>query len=574
MNLVFYQVDVVNLTDVARVLKENGAPFLTAKDPDGKNYIAVEASETAKNIIGTISPPLVEIEAVDFNLKTGEVSRTPSEETVEVEVVETDVEPAVAPQPIVDVKEQLPLILAETEPDETVPNSKRTELLYVAGKAFDDKLATFNNLTTEEMVGLLPEDRQLELQREVFKYFKLLSNMHLRRGDLLESLVDDLEKRDDLGNYGLTQATADVEELLANNYADYQGLSELSDKFEGWVVEAVDAGMPYVDDEEEVASDDNDGKTDDIDAQFAAFYGKIVPDQGNSPEPVGQEVETDEPDKNKEETMARETYTDENGVTMSRIVTEKKKSKKAKEELPEEPPVTEEKPLEDEDNVEEVQVEETEEDEDEIRQLEKQLEQLKKQKKAEKAKAKTKKTKAKKSKKGKSKRKALVIGLVSSVVLLTAVSGAVVLNAVSRANEAETAQSVPADQSTDQASSSSSSRTEQSTSAPSSSSQDKVTASSSSQKATSETKPTAEIVEEDYLLTEEEHKDYLKRLDAIGSGIYLNDDGTLGGELKFSNGETKRIAEFNRNGELVMEDGTKYELATVQGFLKRVENGR
>ena len=61
-----------------------------------------------------------------------------------------------------------------------------------------------------------------------------------------------------------------------------------------------------------------------------------------------------------------------------------------------------------------------------------------------------------------------------------------------------------------------------------------------------------------YKLSKSQYEDYVNRLSAL-SGIYINSDGGLGGELKFSDGSTRRIKKFTRDGELIVVDEDKKE---------------
>ena len=77
-----------------------------------------------------------------------------------------------------------------------------------------------------------------------------------------------------------------------------------------------------------------------------------------------------------------------------------------------------------------------------------------------------------------------------------------------------------------------------------------------------------------YKLSKSQYEDYVSRLSAL-SGIYINSDGGLGGELKFSDGSTRRIKKFTRNGELIVIDEDKKETTFdkkwVDGLLARLE---
>lgn len=77
-----------------------------------------------------------------------------------------------------------------------------------------------------------------------------------------------------------------------------------------------------------------------------------------------------------------------------------------------------------------------------------------------------------------------------------------------------------------------------------------------------------------YKLSKSQYEDYVNRLSAL-SGIYINSDGGLGGELKFSDGSTRRIKKFTRDGELIVVDEDKKETTFdkkwVDGLLARLE---
>lgn len=104
----------------------------------------------------------------------------------------------------------------------------------------------------------------------------------------------------------------------------------------------------------------------------------------------------------------------------------------------------------------------------------------------------------------------------------------------------------------------------------------KTKSDSSSSKSKSKTSKSSDDTDSNkkYKLSKSQYEDYVSRLSAL-SGIYINSDGGLGGELKFSDGSTRRIKKFTRNGELIVIDEDKKETTFdkkwVDGLLARLE---
>lgn len=104
----------------------------------------------------------------------------------------------------------------------------------------------------------------------------------------------------------------------------------------------------------------------------------------------------------------------------------------------------------------------------------------------------------------------------------------------------------------------------------------KTKSDSSSSKSKSKTSKSSEDTDSNkkYKLSKSQYEDYVNRLSAL-SGIYINSDGGLGGELKFSDGSTRRIKKFTRDGELIVVDEDKKETTFdkkwVDGLLARLE---
>lgn len=104
----------------------------------------------------------------------------------------------------------------------------------------------------------------------------------------------------------------------------------------------------------------------------------------------------------------------------------------------------------------------------------------------------------------------------------------------------------------------------------------KTKSDSSSSKSKSKTSKSSDDTDSNkkYKLSKSQYEDYVNRLSAL-SGIYINSDGGLGGELKFSDGSTRRIKKFTRDGELIVVDEDKKETTFdkkwVDGLLARLE---
>lgn len=104
----------------------------------------------------------------------------------------------------------------------------------------------------------------------------------------------------------------------------------------------------------------------------------------------------------------------------------------------------------------------------------------------------------------------------------------------------------------------------------------KTKSDSSSSKSKSKTSKSSDDTDSNkkYKLSKSQYEDYVSRLSAL-SGIYINSDGGLGGELKFSDGSTRRIKKFTRDGELIVVDEDKKETTFdkkwVDGLLARLE---
>lgn len=104
----------------------------------------------------------------------------------------------------------------------------------------------------------------------------------------------------------------------------------------------------------------------------------------------------------------------------------------------------------------------------------------------------------------------------------------------------------------------------------------KTKSDSSSSKSKSKTSKSSDGTDSNkkYKLSKSQYEDYVNRLSAL-SGIYINSDGGLGGELKFSDGSTRRIKKFTRDGELIVVDEDKKETTFdkkwVDGLLARLE---
>lgn len=104
----------------------------------------------------------------------------------------------------------------------------------------------------------------------------------------------------------------------------------------------------------------------------------------------------------------------------------------------------------------------------------------------------------------------------------------------------------------------------------------KTKSDSSSSKSKSKTSKSSDDTDsgKKYKLSKSQYEDYVSRLSAL-SGIYINSDGGLGGELKFSDGSTRRIKKFTRDGELIVIDENKKETTFdkkwVDGLLARLE---
>ena len=104
----------------------------------------------------------------------------------------------------------------------------------------------------------------------------------------------------------------------------------------------------------------------------------------------------------------------------------------------------------------------------------------------------------------------------------------------------------------------------------------KTKSDSSSSKSKSKTSKSSDDTDSNkkYKLSKSQYEDYVSRLSAL-SGIYINSDGGVGGELKFSDGSTRRIKKFTRNGELIVIDEDKKETTFdkkwVDGLLARLE---
>lgn len=104
----------------------------------------------------------------------------------------------------------------------------------------------------------------------------------------------------------------------------------------------------------------------------------------------------------------------------------------------------------------------------------------------------------------------------------------------------------------------------------------KTKSNSSSSKSKSKTSKSSDDTDSNkkYKLSKSQYEDYVNRLSAL-SGIYINSDGGLGGELKFSDGSTRRIKKFTRDGELIVVDEDKKETTFdkkwVDGLLARLE---
>lgn len=104
----------------------------------------------------------------------------------------------------------------------------------------------------------------------------------------------------------------------------------------------------------------------------------------------------------------------------------------------------------------------------------------------------------------------------------------------------------------------------------------KTKSDSSSSKSKSKTSKSSDDTDsnKEYKLSKSQYEDYVSRLSAL-SGIYINSDGGLGGELKFSDGSTRRIKKFTRDGELIVVDEDKKETTFdkkwVDGLLARLE---
>lgn len=538
MKIKVYKVDVVNLTGTLMTLKEAGVSSLMAQDKGNDRYILLEDTEETKFVVNSIKE-LSYAETVSFDLLTGEVATIELATDVAADNIQT------IEEEVVEVTEETTEEVSTAEATQHDPNLEN--LLYEVEKAFSEQLDLLEDLFDSERLELLPEAERFPVQNELFRFFKTFSAIQLGREELIRSVTLDVVDRGAVEGYNARQAVLDVKEALSDNFADYPAIVELNDKVMNLISQTIDDQLAYDDEDEALPQSDVGSLGVSLEDQLAAFYKTIVKADDDE---QAQETEDEE--------VKRESYVDENGVSMTRPAT--KKEGKPSEEFEGSDVTTEEvgEPTVDDEGLSEVEL------------LRRRLAELEGTGGQDDEKADKKPNKKVKSKKPKKKLPPVVYGAGLGLILLAAAGGFIWLTSGNNTDDTAAPQT-PSSSLVETSVSTSSSievASSSSTTAASTKTETGSTASNSSSVVQEE-----ETEAEDYLLTKEEHMDYMKRLDNIGTGIYINNDGTLGGELRFSDNTTKRIAEFNRNGELVMEDGTRYELAKVQGLLKRVESG-
>lgn len=533
MKLALYSVSIEKVTDVNIAFKDADVNVLKAQK-DNERFILVKADSKSKQVIDSLASDVTFIDFLSFDVLAGKFSVLSLEHK---EIGKSDNETIIQPiVPIIEKVDEVENLISEDVDSITdmVRQSIETEI--------EEVLADVKCLLDDGIIQDFSKKQKSEIEPKLEEIRPLIQSFIADKDNQVNKIVLAVidEKRDDIADlkdYDKVQASKDISDFLSED-KDYKKISSLMKEIQ------------KIEEENEVLKDNPELalEKENFESMNLEFFNAVLGEN--------EEVE-DEMAKQK---LQKPVFNEE-GLEQINVTSIKEMA------------IEEERTQAEADETSEIQkIEEPqltpkqEEIDPEKEELKRRLAELEAREKSGASEPVQDGDLGAIRKKRKNK-KVLLIGLVTAGVLIGGTVGGILLT---RSQQAKLSNN-----NTDKVEVASSNEDEETSSSSSM---------KSSQKSSKESVESGSIVKEDtiksstetktsYKLTEEEYEDYKKRLDNVGSGIYINSDGTLGGELKFSNGESKRIAEFNRDGDLIMTDGTKYSIDTVRGFLKRVENG-